>query len=125
MARTDSLSNMSVSVSASLSDRELLRLQTFTPHLGREFDVQRGGEWLSVALTEASPGHRHQPGKTEVFSLIFTAGPEQPLQQGIHDFRHPELGAFELFITPVMPKPGAAANGERFYEAVINRDTGI
>lgn len=117
---------MSVSVSASLTDEELLRLQTFTPHLGREFEVQRGSEWLTLALTEASPGRRHQPGRSEVFSLIFTAGPEQPLQQGIHAFRHPELGAFDLFITPVMPRPGAPAlSGQRFYEAVINRDSGI
>jgi hypothetical protein len=54
----------------------------------------------------------------ENFSLIFTAGPEKPLMQGIHDFNHPALGAFELFIAPVQcPNPEL-----RWYQAVVNRD---
>jgi hypothetical protein len=100
---------------------ELLRLQTFTPHVGSEFLVLRGSEWVPVMLAEAKD-HRRKPASpsaAEQFSLIFTAGTEKPLQQGIHEFEHPDLARFELFITPVMcPHPDV-----RWYEAVINRET--
>ena len=103
---------------------ELLRLETFAAQVGTEFAVRRGSEWVMVKLAEAIAGRRHQPGRAEVFSLLFYAGPERPLQQGIHDFDHPVLGAFELFITPVLPKTDAAfPRSSRFYEAVINRET--
>ena len=98
---------------------ELLRLQIFAPHVGSEFLVLRGSEWVPVTLGEVKDQRRNpaSPTAAEQFSLIFAAGTEKPLQQGIHDFEHPDLARFELFITPVMcPHPDL-----RWYEAVINR----
>jgi hypothetical protein len=39
------------------------------------------------------------------------------LQQGCHRFSHPEVGSFEIFITPVVSRNRA----EVHYEAVFNR----
>jgi len=100
---------------------ELLRLHTFTPHVGSEFLVLRGSEWVPVTLAEAQDRRRSpvSPSAAEQFSLIFSAGTEKPLQQGTHEFEHPDLARFELFITPVLcPRPDV-----RWYEAVINRET--
>jgi hypothetical protein len=95
-----------------------LRLETFAPFLGGEFNLLRGNEWVTVQLAEASPVGGYRPIECEKFSLIFAAGPEKPLQQGIHGFKHETLGDFELFITPVM-SPHRDLN---WYEASINRE---
>ncbi|MDB6079400.1 MAG: hypothetical protein JWO82_3147 [Akkermansiaceae bacterium] len=97
-----------------------LRLDTFAPFLGSEFHLLRGNEWVTVRLAEANAVGGYRPIECEKFSLIFTAGPEKPLQQGIHAFRHETLGDFELFITPVR----SPDHGLNWYEASINREIG-
>ena len=121
-ARPIFLRAMSAEPSRKLTEEELLRLATFAPHAGTGFWVQRGGEWVTLKLAEAIVGHTYRPEQGESFSLMFTAGPEKPLLQGIHAFQHPAVGAFELFITPVMPdRPDPAQPDLRYYEAVVNR----
>lgn len=99
----------------------LYRHEVFSPHVGTDFEVLRGSEWVTVRLAEAmtSSGHRAVDG--EKFSLIFRGTPEKPLLQGIHEFKHPELGAFEIFITPIM----SAHRDQRSYQAVINREAAL
>lgn len=100
---------------------DFLRLQTFFPQVDTEFSVLRGSEWVTLKLAEAKANGKPVDDGGEKFSLIFAAGPENPLQQGIHEFQHPVLGAFELFITPVM----CPHRDLRWYEAVINRESGF
>jgi hypothetical protein len=50
-------------------------------------------------------------GSEDAFALAFSSA--EPLEQGIYNLSHPELGEFDLFIAPV-------ANGAG-YEAVVNR----
>jgi hypothetical protein len=100
---------------------ELLRLQTFAPHIGSGFSVLRGTDWVTLNLTEAKASGRQGKENGGNFSLVFSAGPEMPLQQGIHEFRHPVLGGFELFITPIM----CPLREFRWYEAVINRQSDL
>ena len=88
-------------------------------HVGSRFDV-----WVSpvrrerFTLIEASvrtprgQGRRTVTG--EAFSLLF-AGGRGEVSTGTHTFRHPELGSFPLFVSPV----GDGRNGPR-YEAVVN-----
>lgn len=103
----------------SLTVDEFLRLQTFAPLVESKFQVMRGSEWVTVTLSEAKDKRRNpaSTGEGEQFSLIFSAGSEKPLQQGLHEFEHPDLARFELFITPVM----CPQRDLRWYEAVINR----
>jgi hypothetical protein len=98
----------------------LFRLETFAPFLEGEFLLLRGNEWVPVILAEASPVGGYRPLECEKFSLIFATGPEKPLQQGIHEFRHESLGNFELFITPVR----SPDRDRCWYEASVNRETG-
>jgi len=122
IARPVFLRGMSAEPSPKLTDEELLRLATFAPHVGTGFSVQRGDEWVTLRLAEAVAGHTYRPEEGESFSLVFTAGPEKPMRQGIHAFQHPAVGPFDLFITPIAPdRPDPAQRDLRFYEAVVNR----
>ncbi len=106
-------------LSNSLTADELLRLQTFMPLLNTKFEVVRGSEWVTLELAEVKDyAETNKKAGLENFSLIFAAAPDKPLQQGLHDFEHPALGRFELFIVPVMcPQPDT-----RWYQAIIHRD---
>ena len=119
MTRFDSLRNMSVATPTTLAVEDLLRLQTFAPHLNTGFSVKRGAERVTLTLAEAT--ERGRGGQGEKFSLLFLGGTELPLQQGIHEFEHDVIGPFELFITPVMCKH----RDQRAYEAVINREVPV
>jgi hypothetical protein len=100
--------------------REPLTLAEVLPHVGSRFDV-----WVKplarerVTLIEAtgrtprSQGGRQVTG--EAFSLLFDAGRSR-VPAGTHLFRHPALGWFTLFVSPV----GRGLNGQR-YEAIVNR----
>ena len=106
---------------ANLSIDQLLRLSVFAPLVESDFEVARGAEKVSLRLFQARKGMSHRDEVSECFSLIFAAGPEKPLQQGIHAFEHPQLGIFELFITPVT----STQKDFRHYEAVINRSAAL
>jgi hypothetical protein len=92
-------------------------LETYVPHVGSDVEVLRGTEWgtLSLAVAEASNGHVART--REMFSLLFAGSKAMPLVQGTHAFRHPVIGAFELFITPIIPQD----RERHWYEATINR----
>jgi hypothetical protein len=77
-----------------------LRRSTYLPLVGSTFTA--GSHALRL---EAVTGDRE-----DVFGLTFTGA---PLEQGIHELRHSQLGAFSLFVAPV----GAA----RDQQAVIDR----
>ncbi|MEI6656351.1 MAG: hypothetical protein WCP45_16435 [Verrucomicrobiota bacterium] len=102
-----------------LAADELLRLQVFASRVGSDFAVRRGSEWVALGLIEAKASGGHGRGAGEQFALLFSGGLEQPLRQGTHELEHPALGAFELFITPVM----SSSRHWCMYEAVINRAT--
>jgi hypothetical protein len=55
-------------------------------------------------------------GREDAFALTFAGPVGIPLASEIHRLRHPELGTFALFLSPVQ-----AVRGDRRYEAVIDR----
>jgi hypothetical protein len=90
------------------------------PRVGSPFDVGAApGRRMRVTLVEAIlHPPRGQGGRVvngEAFSLIFSGGGDA-LAAGTYGFRHPALGSFSLFVSPV----GQARNGQR-HEAVVNR----
>jgi hypothetical protein len=50
------------------------------------------------------------------FSLFFKGSHDNPLRPNTYSFEHPQLGAFQLFISPA-----GSSGGMKQYEAVFNR----
>jgi hypothetical protein len=72
-----------------------------------------------VEVTERDLAGDRRPGaaaRQERFAIIFRGPQEQPIQQGMYQIQHDQLGAFELFLVPV----GQDKDGV-YYEAVFNR----
>jgi hypothetical protein len=95
---------------------------TFRPHVGERFDVTpRQGEPFEAVLSSCeetsygSPEEWRRAAQRVPFSLVFHGPADRPVSQQICAFRHPRLGAFELFIVPLGPDD----RGMR-YEAVIS-----
>ena len=92
----------------------VLTHENFSKQLNTQFQVDRDGQDIELSLIEVS-GLKQSKGQ-EQFSILFRGPLDRPLSQGIHQFRHSELGGFELFIVPIKQ------DGEGFqYEAVFNR----
>jgi Domain of unknown function (DUF6916) len=88
----------------------------FQPHLGESFSVfpENGSPVARVRLAkieERSPSNR-----VTQFSLIFHATTREPLADGIHEFRHPALGSFSIFISSI----GTAAAEPRVHQACFS-----
>ena len=93
---------------------ENLTKSVFEKHLNSEFQVQNGsGGTIAAELIEVSEG-RCTP-KQEQWAILFRAPKETPLQQSMYQFKHSEMGKFELFIVPVGEDEGGYQ-----YEAVFN-----
>jgi hypothetical protein len=90
-----------------------LTLATFTPLVGEPFTLAAPGEPLELVLESATAVGGASAGR-DPFSLVFRGPPEPLLEQAIHRFEHPGLGALEIFVVPL----GRDAGGAR-YEAVF------
>jgi hypothetical protein len=89
--------------------------QTFKDQLHTKFQVQAGD---SAPVTMELIGVEEPPTapNLELFLLHFL-GPAAPvLQQQIWQFRHPQLGALDLFMTAIASDPAGTT-----YEVVVNR----
>ena len=94
---------------------ENLTRDRFTQHLNTLFHVEgHGAGHVSVELVEATEA-RAAPGY-EAFSIVFRGPLDTFLPQAIYRFHHDALGAFELFIVPILRDDHGI-----YYEAVINR----
>ncbi len=93
---------------------------SFEPHVGPGWTMTTGTAEVATLEVElelvevrrfAGGGPRREP-----FSLLFL-GPASPvLPQSIRTFRHPTLGALDLFVVPVGPAP----DGRMTYEVAFN-----
>lgn len=91
--------------------------ETLVNCLNTEFQVDRDAERIQLRLIEISELKKNE--RQEQFSIVFRGPLEQPLSQGIHQFRHAKMGSFELFVVPIKRD----AEGYH-YEAVFNRLAG-
>jgi hypothetical protein len=95
-----------------------MTLETFSPHVGSEFEVAgepEGSGPLVLTAAEPARGPAGRPGERRPFSLLFQGPPGVVLPQGSYRLEHVALGTLEIFIVPI----GADAAGTR-YEAVFN-----
>jgi hypothetical protein len=107
---------MAASRSAEAPVLELAQVtaETFRPHLGSEFLLQRSGAQLSLTLAEVSAlntsPHAPRPG----FLLRFLSAEPGNEGQGLYRLEHATLGPLELFLVPAGP-----AQGRMRYDAVF------
>ena len=96
-----------------------LTYDTFTPHIGKVFDVDAGDavrlELVDAAAGEAPGGTSPDGQARKQFRLLFRGPGEVRLEQATYTFRNQDVGEFLLFIVPV----AADASGVR-YEAVFS-----
>ncbi len=98
-----------------MRDLSALTAADFESAVDTEFEVAHGdGDWVALRLARVVvAGER--PGHRSPFTLEFV-GPSSPvLDHVIHVVTHPDMGAFELFLGPVV----SPADGTT-YEAVFN-----
>lgn len=91
---------------------------------GTNFTVETGARPVMLKLESVSDvagaaGKRALVGSEDAFALKFSGPMSAPLDSGIHTLRHPSLGSFELFSSPV-----DAPEDDRHYEIVIDRSVG-
>ena len=86
----------------------------FITAVGTKFTLTDAeGESVDLELVEVSDP-RERPHQIS-FSIVFAVPENFMVGQGLYDLQHPELGALQLFLVPVMPV------GNQFrLEAVFN-----
>ena len=92
---------------------------------GTHFTVETGATPVvlrleSVADVAGAASRRALVGSDDAFALTFSGPLADPLDSGIHTIRHPSLGSFELFSSPV-----DTPDGNRLYEIVVDRSVGM
>jgi hypothetical protein len=92
---------------------------------GTSFTVETGAEPVLLRLEAVSDvagaaTKRALAGSDDAFALRFSGPLSKPLDSGIHTLRHPSIGTFELFSSPVDDP-----EEDRHYEAVIDRSVGV
>jgi len=96
---------------------ENLTRDAFAEQLNTKFNVYFTPEKTSAAeLIDVSELKKHS--RQEVFSLLFLAPLDLPIEQRIYRMQHDVLGDLELFLAPVE----RTADGIK-YESVFNRLT--
>ena len=88
---------------------------------GTSFTVETGADPVvlrleSVADVAGATSRRSLVGSDDSFALTFSGPLGSPLDSGIHTLRHPRLGSFELFASPVDDPEES-----RTYEVVVDR----
>lgn len=74
---------------------------TFRPHVGSRFRLQRSGQRaLDLTLSAVNQRPAADDG-TDSFSLLFSAAQTAGLGQATYQLDHSVLGSFNLFVVPV------------------------
>ena len=108
------------SATASAPGDHLLR-SSYTGLVGERFTT--GSGHLRLVSVSDLAGAARQPslaGSQDAFALELSGPLDAPLEAGIHTLHHERLGSFQLFASPV-DRP----QGDRRYEAVIDRSVGV
>lgn len=92
---------------------------------GTHFTVETGARPVVLRLESVSDvagaaSRRTLAGSDDAFALTFSGPLAMPLDSGIHTLRHPSLGSFELFASPV-----DVPDADRRYEVVVDRSLAL
>ena len=91
-------------------------LASFSPFVGRRFDVTAAQGVVALELIEAKMLRTSQDApRQDPFSLVFKAGKDCELWQGPVTLEHESMGPLDLFLVPI----GEDQEG-RYFEAIYN-----
>lgn len=77
--------------------------EMFLDHVAKTFRVHCGEEVLDVELTEVDVGEAPSvEGLRQPFTLIFRGPKERILREGLYKVDHEDVGAFELYVIPII-----------------------
>ena len=89
--------------------------EAFGQNVNTKFQVQTGDDTsVDLELTEVSELKLYP--RQEEFSIWFRGPADVFLAQGVRNFKHDQIGEFELFIVPIRQE----ADGI-YYQAIFNR----
>jgi hypothetical protein len=105
------------SAAAAAASAGHLRRSSYSGLVGQSFGVDSIElRLVSVSDVAGAKSSKSLAGSEDAFVLTFSGPRSAPLEGRTHRFRHPRLGTFELFVSPVgLPRD------DRRYEAVIDR----
>ena len=91
-----------------------LKHEEFSKHANTKFQVQVD-ENTQVVLELIAISELKVYPQQEEFTLEFRGPSDMFLSQGAHDFKHEQMGQFELFIVPIRQDQQGF-----YYEAIFN-----
>ncbi|MEK7952932.1 DUF6916 family protein [Luteolibacter soli] len=75
----------------------------FAPHVGSDFQLAAAGTTCRLENVGDIFATTGPPGDFVSFSLVFSAAAGSPVESAIHTLKHPVLGEFDLFLSPIGP----------------------
>jgi hypothetical protein len=90
---------------------ETFTADTFRPLLNERFQIVAEDDRVDLELVDVTESAAPGADRRAQFSIVFSGPAEPVLPQAIYRLKHPQLGAFELFLVPI-----AAGS----YEAIFN-----
>jgi uncharacterized protein DUF6916 len=99
---------------------DYLSVKTYEPLTNQKFRIYFAPDNISEAeLIEVAD--RTRTKRQAQFSLLFKAPGTAPIEQGLYDVEHPELGRISLFLVPV-GRDEMSINFEAVFNLLANSD---
>jgi hypothetical protein len=108
-ASAATLGPWTVATAAEAASPSYLRRSTYLWAHRRGYSARVGGRRVALRLLSAT-------GRENAFALTFAGPAGVPLPSGIISLRHPEIGTFALFVSPV-----DSLRGGRRYQVIVDR----
>jgi hypothetical protein len=98
-----------------------LRRSSYIPLAGQSFTAISGDQSQALKLVSISDVERAGlAGADDAFVLELSGALGQTIEQAVHTFKHPTLGSFDVFVTPVdLPQSSQS------YAVVVDRSVAI
>ena len=96
---------------------EDLNAASFDGHEGSTFTVHVGEETVDLELVEVT---EHDYPEQESFSVLFRGSAEKVFGHGLYRVEHSDLGAYDLFLGPVVAGEDTDDDTQHF-ETVFSR----
>jgi hypothetical protein len=80
---------------------ETFTAETFKPLVNERFELVAEDGRVDLELVDVTESATPGADRRAQFSIVFSGPPDPILPQAIYRLKHPELGAFDLFLVPI------------------------